>query len=896
MKFYHRLRTKFILGFIAVALIPTAIIGFYMMQISIATLGEHESNSDKALLNKWQQYIETFLLIARQDIVFLSQSHPLNHYLKLRNEHQHSPEFELARQALENEWVAFLLSRRIYYQIRYLDELGHEQVQIEMENGQPTVVARVDLQNKAQRDYFVETMQLTGREIFISPLQLNREQGEIQLPHQPVIRYAIPVFYSSGHPAGIVITHIDANQFLEPLNLEQAWLVDSQGYYLAHPNQNKRWGGTTDLNTGHSLMQDYPKLATTILFEKQGRLKTDSLALTFQPIVIKELEAWLLINPQLVDKTLQNLGNFAQIFLMIIIASMLFSLGIAGIFNRLVTQPLNRLIKSVQQISAGERQLSIALVPKNEIGILQQEINTMLVAIDNSEKNQQQAKEAAEAANIAKSRFLANMSHELRTPLNAIIGYSEMLQEDLQEIGQLDLSHDVEKIYVAGKYLLSMLNDILDISKIEAGKMDLYTETFLLSYMLDDIVHTIEPLLTKNQDTLEVIYDEQLGEMHADITKVRQILLTLISNASEFNQQAIQISLTAQRDVSLPEKPTIIFQISDNGAGMSQIQINQIFEVLTQEETTTNVQAKKSCLRFIVIRHLIEMMGGEIEVASELGQGSQFTVRLPAIVQSFQELTTHNQTNEVIVLEEGSVVLIIDDDEEIRNVLQKYLSKLGYQVESADNGELGIKLARKLLPDIIIVDILMPKMDGWEVLSHLKSNSELTHIPVIILSVIEDKKMGYSLGAADYLVKPITREQLSRVLQKYHSHNDSTPFILVIDDDTVTRDMVARMLRKAGWRVGKIDDGRIALNYIQKKRPDLILLDLQMPEMDGFEFSYKLHQLYPNIPILVVSAKDLTVEDRLRLDDYISGFLQKGAYTREQLLAQVARLLTPVKS
>lgn len=890
MKFYHRLSTKFIVGFIAVTLIPAVTIGFYAMQTSTTALRERELNIDKTLIKNWQQQLEAFLLTTQQDIVFLSQSQPLKHYLNLRSYRQNSPPLELARQALEQEFLAFLLSRKIYYQIRYLDELGQERVRVEMKNGKPVAVAQAYLQNKAQQDYFLETMQLTGREIFVSPLELNREYGKIEIPHKPVIRYAIPVFYLSGHQAGVVITNIDANQFLEPLNLEQAWLIDSQGYYLAHPNQNKRWGGAKDLDTGYSLTQDYPKQATTILSEKHGRLNTDSLILTFQPITINGLGYWILINPQLAGKTLHSIHHFYQMFLMILVISLLLSLSIAIIFTRLITQPLNQQIKAIEQIRAGERQLPITQVPKNEIGVLQQEISTMLVAINTSEKNQQQAKEAAEAANIAKSRFLANMSHEVRTPLNAIIGYSEMLQEDLAEMEKLSLSSDAEKIYSAGKDLLVMLNDILDISKIEAGKMELYTETFLLPYMLDDIVHTIEPLLTKNQDTLELIYNDQLGEMHADITKVRQILLTLLSNATEFGEQQIKISLTAQRDVSLPEKPTIVFQISDNGTGMSQAEMDQIFEALTEETITTH-HPRKTSLGFAVARHLVEMMGGEFEVTSELGQGSRFTVRLPAIVQSIQQLTTSNQTEEVIVLEEGSVVLIIDDDDEIRNVLHKYLNKLGYQVESADNGELGLQLARKLLPDVIILDVLMPKMDGWEVLSHLKANVELAHIPVIILSVMDEKNMGYSLGASDYLVKPITREELSRVLQKYHSQNDSIPLILVIDDDTVTRDMIARMLRKVGWRVGKVDDGRVALNYIRKKRPDLILLDLQMPEMDGFEFSYKLHQLYPTIPIIVVSAKDLTVEDRLRLDDSVSAFLQKGAYTREQLLAKVTQLL-----
>jgi methyl-accepting chemotaxis protein len=401
MKFYHRLRTKFIVGFIAVTLVPIATIGFYAMQTSTTALRERELNTNKTLIKNWQQRIEAFLSTAQQDIVFLSQSHPLKHYLNLRNYHQNSPPLELARQALEQEFFAFLLSRKIYYQIRYLDESGQEQVRVEIKNGKPAVVAQANLQNKAQRDYFLETMQLTGREIFISPLELNREHGTIEIPYKPVIRYAIPVFYPSGHQAGIVITNIDANQFLEPLNLEQVWLVNSDGYYLAHPNKNKRWGGTKDLNTGHNLIQDYPKQATTILTEKEGRLNIDSLIFTFQPVAVNELRDWILINPQLTEKILENLYHFYQIFLVIIIISLLFSLSIAVIFNRRITQPLNQMIKAVEQIQAGERQLSIAPTSKNELGVLQQELNNMLVAIDGTEKNQQQAKEAAEAANIA---------------------------------------------------------------------------------------------------------------------------------------------------------------------------------------------------------------------------------------------------------------------------------------------------------------------------------------------------------------------------------------------------------------------------------------------------------------------------------------------------------------
>jgi len=286
-------------------------------------------------------------------------------------------------------------------------------------------------------------------------------------------------------------------------------------------------------------------------------------------------------------------------------------------------------------------------------------------------------------------------------------------------------------------------------------------------------------------------------------------------------------------------------------------------------------------------------MTGEISVDNESTSGITFKVRLPAKITSSGEQTQVISQTAEAVLEEGGIVLVIDDDLEVRTVLQKYLSKLGYQVELADNGEEGLRLAKKIFPDVITLDVMMPKMDGWEVLSYLKADPELDHIPVIVLSMIEDKSVGYSLGASDYLIKPITREQISKVLQKYHfAHNDTTQLIMVIDDDAVTRDMTARMLRKAGWRVCKVDDGRIALNYIQKKQPDLILLDLQMPAMNGFEFVTQLRQSYDSIPILVLTARDLTMEDRLRLNTHVMGIFQKGSYSRYELLAQVKNLLT----
>ncbi|RKZ64029.1 MAG: hypothetical protein DRR08_01860 [Candidatus Parabeggiatoa sp. nov. 2] len=891
MKFYQRIRTKLAFGLLLVALIPAVTIGIYAMQTSIDALRERELNIQAEIVSSLKHDIETFLASTQKDLNFLSQSQPLGRYLNRRSTKEDSQTLELTRLALEEEFLAFSRSRGIYYQIRYLDENGQEVVRVDANNHETLVIPPPQLQNQAHRYYFTETMQLYEGGIFVSPLELNRERDQIEIPYKPVIRYATPVYYPDGHRAGIIITNVDANQFLQLLG--NALLVSKDGYYLAHPDVNKRWGGPHDLKSGHTLTQDYPQFAPTLFLATQlGNISTKQLTLTFQRVIIPKLGHWILITQRPTDEVLHSINTFRITFGIILVVAVIISLLIALFINKIITTPIENLTHIVEQVRAGNRHARAEEVERvDELGTLGKGFNAMLEAIDASEETLQRTQQEAKAANIAKSRFLANMSHELRTPLNAIIGYGEMLQEEIEALGEAELSSDIEKIYLAGKHLLGSINDILDISKIEAGRMELYTETFYLPSMLDDIVHTIQPLLTKNQDTLEIRYSEGLGEMHTDLTKLRQILLKLLSNASKFNETKDTISLEARRKAAVDGKDWIIFRVQDNGIGMDDEQKQQLFKNFSQADMSTTRKYGGTGLGLAITNHFVQMMGGVISVDSELGKGSTFTVRLPAKVASTGEPKPSH--TEVAMLEEGGIVLVIDDDAGVRDMLQKYLSKLGYQVEIADSGEKGLRLAKKVLPDIITLDVMMPKMDGWEVLSHLKADPQLAHIPVIMLSMIEDKAVGYSLGASDYLIKPITREQLSKVLQKYHfSQNESARLIMVIDDEPVNRDMLARMLRKGGFRVCKVEDARVALNYIQKKRPDLILLDLQMPEMDGFEFAARLHQVYDSIPIIVLTAKDITLEDRLRLNENVASIFQKGSYTREELLAQVGELLS----
>ena len=502
-------------------------------------------------------------------------------------------------------------------------------------------------------------------------------------------------------------------------------------------------------------------------------------------------------------------------------------------------------------------------------------------------------KDAAEAANKAKSNFLANMSHELRTPLNAIIGYSEMLQEMASDDGNEEYQGDLKKIHSAGKHLLELINDVLDISKIEAGKMDLYIESLSVDHLIEDVRAVIDPLARKNANELAIEKSGELGVIRADSTKVRQSLMNLLSNACKFTSEGT-VTLQVVR-----EGAWITFNVSDTGIGMTKEQMGKLFRAFQQADSSTTRKFGGTGLGLAISRHFCRIMNGDITVDSTPGQGTTFTMRIPVEViprpAEGQAAPPEPETPGVVesLPATAAVVLVIDDDPVVADLMRRTLSRDGYRVEYAESGEKGLQLARQLRPDAITLDVMMPGMDGWQVMTRLKSDPELADIPVILLSIVNDRKTGFALGATEYLTKPFDRERLSAVLGRIATGRGSRR-ALVVDDQVENREIMRHALEGDGWTVEEAGNGREGLDWIDQRRPDVILLDLMMPEMDGIEFVEKLRasERHLSIPVLVVTAKDITPLDRQRLSGGVQAIMQKGSVDVGELVAQTRALVT----
>jgi signal transduction histidine kinase/CheY-like chemotaxis protein len=508
-------------------------------------------------------------------------------------------------------------------------------------------------------------------------------------------------------------------------------------------------------------------------------------------------------------------------------------------------------------------------------------------------------------ASESKSAFLANMSHELRTPLNAIIGFSEVLKDlAFGELNQKQLKY-VGNIYSSGKHLLSLINDILDLSKIESGKLELQIDGFSIPETIEGIIATVKGLASKKGITLDLQTNRDLPYMTADHKKFKQILYNLLSNAIKFTPDGGKVSLTANAsttDSRIPEN-FIHFTVEDSGIGIAPENQDQVFAAFEQIDDSYSRQQEGTGLGLALTKKLVEMHGGEIWFESEVGKGTAFHFSLPCNFEQFQESEKSQDITEENAVEDkkeegigdGPLVLVVEDDPKARELLSIHLSDAGYQLAYAVDGEEALKKAKELRPAVITLDIMLPKKDGWQVLMELKQMPETQNIPVIIVSIVADDTLASSLEAMDCLVKPFSKQQLLEKLQNVrfnHQNNDKRIKVLVIDDDQEAVELFALFLEGKGFDIDRAYSGKQGIKQAITGNPDLIILDLMMPKMNGFEVikALKDHPASKKIPVIINTSLDITREEIKELNGKIHSLVEKGISSKTTLLAEIRKI------
>jgi signal transduction histidine kinase/CheY-like chemotaxis protein len=531
---------------------------------------------------------------------------------------------------------------------------------------------------------------------------------------------------------------------------------------------------------------------------------------------------------------------------------------------------------------------------KTDIQVLQTLADQVAVAIDNArsyELSQQAVKEMRELDKL-KTQFLANMSHELRTPLNSIIGFSRVILKGIDgPVSELQ-EQDLSAIYNSGQHLLRLINDILDLSKIEAGKMELAFDEVNLEETILSVVPTMTGLIKGKPVKLEKDIAPNLPIVRADSMRLRQVLINLLSNASKFTEDGT-ITVRAKVMPGPQGQPEVVISVTDTGAGIAKEDRGKLFQPFSQVDASPTRKTGGTGLGLSISRHLVELHGGRMDVESEVGKGSTFFFTLP--IPKGSELSAPKNEPQV---PEKKIILAIDDDTQVIGLYERYLQPQGFQVIALTDPTQARERVRQLRPYAVTLDVMMPGRDGWTVLKELKTDPETRDVPVIICSILEDEEKGFTLGAADYLLKPILEDDLMEALGRLNL-DGTIPEVLVIDDNPEDLRLIAQILNDKGrYKPILAEGGKEGWQALSAKPPHALILDLFMPGMDGFSIIEKMRSspILNDIPVIVVSGAELKPEQQKQLENFGQQLIRKGPSSEEELLRSLDRALKRLES
>lgn len=581
-----------------------------------------------------------------------------------------------------------------------------------------------------------------------------------------------------------------------------------------------------------------------------------------------------------------------------------FGLFLTWLIHFIVIRPIQELVSATRAVSDGDLDLQLDIKRQDEFGDLTRFFNQMLHRLSDQHHDLEHALENAKAANNAKSTFLANMSHELRTPLNAVIGYSEMLQEDAVELGMQQMVPDLQTIQISGNHLLSLINDILDISKIEAGRMEIFVEEFEILSFINDISSTISPLLKKNHNSLDILCAPDIGNMYSDIIKARQSLINLISNACKFTHHGkIILEVSKAKDQN---GNWVRFSVKDSGIGMTKEQVDKLFQAFTQADASTTRKYGGTGLGLAISKKFCELMGGNIYVNSKLNEGSIFTMMLPEksslaygedneALPSPASVRFPKDLSRLIVNDERrnkiSTVLIIDDDPIVRDIMRRVLTKEGFRVEVAYSGEKGLQMVKEIRPDVITLDVMMPDINGWIILKALKKDPDLADIPVIMQTMVDDREMGFALGVSEYLVKPVERDRLTTVVKKC-LRKEPSGNILVIGANDSNHESLIDTLEGQGYNIIITDIEDYTIEQAGESSPVLMIIELLAANTNAFKLIQELKENAEakDVPVIILTDETLTTEMHNLISESVTQIWKKDRHEMKDLIQEVHRL------